>query len=145
MWNTIIKSFTRKIEYSEFAEAYAFIQAKSGEIAKASVHATLESKYRTLQKISILNMNSFRDMVIKAQNGDNGKVMEVERAYIWYTGAVELIYGWVALGLTGKDIQMAIMEMCGILLGGNYTDIDVAITNFGQLVDACYVPLTNLW
>lgn len=145
MWNSIISSFGGKKVYSEFSDAYSIIQAKSGETAKASVHATLESKYRTIQKVSIVDMNSIRNMVLKAQNGNNEMVKEVEHAYICYTGAVELIYGWAALGLTGKDIQGAIMEMCGIIIGGNYTDMDVAITNFGQIVDSCYVPLENLW
>lgn len=145
MWSTLINSFTGKRLFDEFSEAYSFIQNKSGQIATTNVHKILESKYQSLQRISILDMNFFRSLVSDAQNGNNEKVQEVERAYIWYTGAVELIYGWTALGLTGKDIQIAITDMCGILIGGNYTNMDTAITNFGMIIETCNEPLDNLW
>ena len=145
MWNEIVKGFAGKKSFDQFSEAYSYIQQRSGEIAMEHIHSILESKYKTLQNISILDMNSIRDMVTKAQNRNNGKVKDVERTYIWYTGAAELIYGWAALGLTGKNIQQAVAEMCGILIGGNYTNIDTALTNFGQIIDTCNVPLSDLW
>lgn len=145
MWNRITNSFDGKKSFNDFSAAYSFIQTESGEVAKKSVHMTLESNFKTIQKISILDMNLLRDMVMKAQIGNNDMVKEVERTYIWYTGSVELIYGWAALGLTGMDIQASVVELSGILIGGNYTNMDVAITNFGQIVESCNVPLSNLW
>lgn len=142
MWDRMIGFFDGTARYADFQTAYSTMQALSGSEATRFIHGTLESEFRRIDRISILDMNEVRQLVNKAgQSSDYNAKMELERIYLYYTGAVELIYGWVALGLTGMDIQHSVVQLTGILIGGNYTEMDTAILNFGSIIDCCYKPL----
>lgn len=145
MWSTMMIGFQKNKLFDKFTDAYEFIQNKSGEIAKKDVLPNLESSYKSLSKVSVINMDKFRQMVLKAQEGSNEFNSQVEHAYIWYTGSVELIYGWVSLGLLGYNMLDSMFQLFGIMFGGNNSEMDTAITNFGQIMNASYVSLEDLW
>ena len=145
LWDYLCNSFSNKIVIEEFSDAYSFIQKKSGDTALEFVLSDLEENFRTLERVSVLDMNQLRNIVSEAQKGNKEKIAEIEHIYLWYTGSVELVYGWAALGLNGLDMQHAVNEMCGILIGGNYSIMNTAVYNFGQIIGVCYEPLESLY
>ncbi len=146
MWDRMMQFFDRTARFRGFNEAYRTMQTLSGSEATQFIHSTLETDFERINKISILDMNQVRELVrVSREVKDNNAVKDLERIYLYYTGAVELVYGWVALGLTGMDIQQSVAELTGILIGGDYTNMDIAITNFGTIIDTCYAPIGEPW
>jgi len=141
MWSKIVSSFEQKGKTEGFEIFYDLVQQLSGAIAKEKVAPTLQVEFQKLDRVGILDMNQVRNLIQLAKSGNNDAIKDIEHIYVWYTGAVELIYAYTALGMMGYSKMEALGNICNVIDGGNPDEFDVAIQIFGTNIDMCYKPL----
>lgn len=152
MWSEIQSPYKKSIfgfgkkNFQGFQEAHKYVMDRSNVIARNDIHSIVEKEYKTRDAIAGFNWASTRNRVLKAQNGDNKEVQEIELAYYFYTCGVELIYAWSALGYIGTDQESAFMQLTGMAMGGvDYNSYQSLINFFGQASSMFYKPLPNLF
>jgi len=132
--------------FQNFQDAHKYIIDHSNTIAKTDIHPIVENRYKSLDFIGGFNWASTRNRVLKAQNGDNKEVQEIELAYYFYTCGIELIYAWSALGYLGTDQESAFMQLTGMIVGGvSYSSYESLLNFFGQTASMFYKPLPYLF
>lgn len=152
MWDEIQSPYKKSLfnigkkSFNNFQDAHKYVIDRSNIIARSDIHPIVESKYKSIEFIAGFNWASTRNRVLKAQNGDNKEVQEIELAYYFYTCGIELIYAWSALGYLGTDEESAFMQLTGMVMGGvDYSSYQSLLNFFGQTASMFYKPLPKLF
>jgi hypothetical protein len=152
MWDEIHDSFNMSILgwgnsiFQNFHEAHGFVLNRSDSIAKSRIRPIVEREYKTRDSIANIDWSSIRNRVIKAQNGDNKEVQEIEADYFLFTSGVELIYAWLAFRYLGTDQESAFMELTGLQIDDiDYSSYQSLLNSFGKASVSYYKPLPNLF
>jgi len=132
--------------FDNFEDALNFVIERSNILARNVIHATVECEFVTRDMIAGFKWSTFKSRINSAQRGDNDQNHEIELAYYFYACAVELIYGWAALGYLGHSKEDSFYILTQMMFGGiSYDLLDSVIHHFGQVATLYYKPLLDLF
>lgn len=132
--------------FQNFNEAHGYVLNRTDNIARKIIRSIITSEYKYRDLIAGLNWSSIRNRVLKAQNGDNKEVQEIELAYYLFTCGVELIYALLAFGFIGIDKESAYTYLTGSKMAGiDYNSYQSLLNSFGKASGIYYKPLPDLF
>lgn len=136
-WTQILNCFNNEKKYNSNKEAFDAIQKLSGNYATQNIHNNVLTSYQTLPSINILDLNVLRTIVNSCKT-DKSKIKEVEKIYLWYTGAIELIYSASAYGLQGYKMADSFYSLCSVMIGGDLRILENSLKLLGTNIMMCY-------
>jgi hypothetical protein len=150
IWTEIHNPFNSSLlhlgngNFKNFNEAHGYILNRIDNIA-IGVRTIVISEYKYRNSVAGLDWSLVRHSVIKAQNGDNKELQEIESKFFSYTCGVELIYAWLAYGLLGLGKEEAFSELTGEIPEGiDYRSCQSLLSGFGKESGIYYKPLTSM-
>lgn len=157
MWDEIVRIFlAREKVFGDVVEALNSLEDRYREVQVQKINQRLLDLIRTSPIVGGLNYNNYSADILKAQNGDNAAVEEVEYSYLFYSCIDTYILLWAAFGLTGEDQEKAYIDSTGMLMHGlPCTEYEKAISVFipptsqffggNDGIGGIYEPLEPLW
>jgi|GEM_PF-2645072 hypothetical protein len=118
IWDEINSAFSGRKQFNDSTQALMHIGEIKRQIQISQVHQNLESFLSSDKVACGVKYSDFKEMVNKAQNGDNHKIVEIEYSYWFYCQYWEAVLEWAAYGLLGYDKHSAFKTVTGGDVGG---------------------------
>ena len=118
LWDDIISAFTGNKKFKDPTQALTHIVKLKRQIQLSQVHNNLESFLTNNRTACGISYSDLKEIVYKAQNGDNHAVIEIEYSYWFYCQYAEAALEWAAYGYLGYDKHSAFTAVTGGDVGG---------------------------
>ena len=141
LWDKFIDSFDTPLNGSvgDFSEGWGLIQNQRQKIQTGNVLPLLESKWRTISAVPLVDVAGLRSRVKRASQGATAEIEEIDFSYYFSTVAYETAYGWFAAGLSGLDYQEAYEAVCPVKFSGiDWRDPSLVLGAFGRASNFYY-------
>jgi len=118
IWDEINSAFTGDVIFNDLTEAMTHIVSIKRQIQLSQVHQNLETWLKQDKVAGGIRYSDCKEMINKAQNGDNNSVVEIEYSYWFYCQYCEVVLEWAAYGYLGYDKHSAFIAVTGGYVGG---------------------------